>query len=558
MSHPEIDTNDPSVTPEELAEHSAEFQQEVLEVADGVYVAIGYGLANSVLLEGNNGIVIIDTLESVEAATPVKKAFDRITSKPLEAIIYTHYHSDHIGGAGVFAGNENVDIFTHEETVEELNNVALTSEIIFDRSMAMFGTYLSQPVFINAGIGPFLLLNDTTEVDYIPPTKTFGSEKLEIKIDGLNIELIHIPGETKGQIAVWLPDKGVLIGADTFYKAFPNLYSIRGTKFRSPSNWADSVEKLRKLGSEYYIPCHTRPIIGAQRIDEVLSDYRDAIQYLHDQTIREINRGLTPNDLVEVVKLPPHLAEKPYLKEFYGNVEWTIRNIYNGYLGWFNGNTTNLFPLSPKEKAGHFAELVGGEKELLLKTREALEAGEYQWALELSDQLLNLSTYYKEALQIKSTALWALGISQGNANARNYYLTRALEAGGFLEIPAFEGEESIFLSLDIMTIFQIMAVNLNPNKSADVYMAAGFRFTDLDDIYSVNVRRGVAIVEPYFLDTIDIVIICSSIVWKKIVGRYMTPREALRRGDLKVEGSITEFYKFLSLFSDRMFEDSPF
>lgn len=558
MNYLRTNPNTSTVTPTELADHTAEFKQEIIEVTDGVYIAIGYGLANSILLVGTDGTVIVDTLESAAAAIPVKQAFDKITSKPLKAIIYTHYHNDHIGGAGIFAGNNKVDVYTQEKTIEELNRVAMVSSAIYKRSMAMYGSYLKTPPFINDGIGPFLYLNNDTPVAYIPPNRTFSGETYKVRIAGLNIELIHTPGETNGEIAVWLPDKKALIGADTYYKSFPNLYSIRGTKFRNPDNWADSVELLRKLQSQFLIPCHTRPIIGLRKINKVLSDYRDAIQYVHDQTLRGINKGLTPDELVETIKLPNHLANKPYLREFYGNIEWSIRNIFCGYLGWFNGNATYLFPLSLTERAKRVARLAGGERTLLMKTQEAFLQGDYQWVLELTDQLLLLPNYHKEAMHMKSRALWKLGLRQGNAPSRNYYLTKGLEEAGKLTIPPLKADSSIFLNLEIMTILKLMAINLNPEKSSNVYMSAKFDFTDLEDIYTVNVRCGVAIVEPYILDKVNFTVICSSIVWKAIIGDIIKPREALLKGDLKVDGSIVEFYKFLSLFSDKIFEDSPF
>lgn len=558
MDYLKINPHSSTVSPEELANHSSEFKQGIIKVTEGVYAAIGYGLANSILLVGTDGVVIIDTLESVEAATPVKQAFDKITSKPVKAIIYTHYHSDHIGGAGVFAEDKKVDVYTQDATIEELNRVAMVSKAIYNRSMAMYGSFLSTPPFINDGIGPFLYLNNDTQVAYIPPNKTFSDEIYKITIAGLNINLIPTPGETNGEIAVWLPDKGVLIGSDTYYKSFPNLYSIRGTKFRNPDNWAASVELLRKLRSQYLIPCHTRPIVGREKINEVLSDYRDAIQYVHDQTLRGMNKGLTPDELVKVVKLPTYLAKKPYLREFYGTVEWSIRNIFCGYLGWFNGNGTNLFPLSLWEEAKRFAHLAGGEAALLIKTQEAFIEGDYQWVLELTDHLLMLPNYHKEAMYMKSRALWTLGLRQGNAPARNYYLTQALEVSGNLTIHPLEADESIFVSLEIITILKLMAINLNAEKSSNVYMAAKFDFTDLTGIYSVNVRRSVAIIAPYILDEIDFTVICSSILWKEIIGGFIKPRQALLSGDLKVDGSIVQFYKFFNLFNDKIFEDSPF
>lgn len=366
----------------ELAGHTAEFKQEIIKVTDGVYVAVGYGLANSILIEGQGGVVVVDVMESVEAAIPVKNAFENITLKPIKAIIYTHYHADHIIGAGVFTENKKIDVYSHNKTLDELDRVTtVTQEITYKRGMRMFGTFLENGELENCGIGPFLKFNDKTTPSYIRPNKTFSGETLIVSIEGINLELIHAPGETDDQIVVWIPDKKVLIAADNYYKSFPNLYTIRGTSYRDVLAWIRSLDKMRLLKAEYLVPCHSRPVTGSETIYGILTDYRDAIQFVHDQTIRGINRGLTPDELAETVKLPRHLAEKPYLREYYGTVAWSVRNIYNGYLGWFSGNSTDLNPLKLKERAERFASLAGGNKELLEHAIKASVEQDHQWVL---------------------------------------------------------------------------------------------------------------------------------------------------------------------------------
>ena len=349
-----------------LTEQSAEFKKEVIKVTDGVYVAVGFGLANSILLEGDNGVVIVDTMESAEAAADVKAAFDLTTNKPVKAIIYTHNHADHVFGTKVMAGGHNPDVYSHESTRYYLDRVVnVIRPTIFRRSMRQFGSLLPEGGVINAGIGPRLRLNKSSTIALVIPTKTFSGECLDLQIAGLQLRLFHAPGETNDQIFIWMPDKKVLLPADNFYKAFPNLYAIRGTPYRDVTKWVSSLDKMRALQPEYLVPSHSRPLKGAVNIYAALTNYRDAIQFVHDQTIRGRNQGLTPDELVETVKLPPHLASSPYLQEFYGTVPWSVRSVFSGNLGWFDGNPTNLFPLPPVERAKRMAELAGGQQALL-------------------------------------------------------------------------------------------------------------------------------------------------------------------------------------------------
>jgi len=537
-------------TESNLARHSQEFRREIITVTEGVHVAVGYGLANAILIEGDDGVIIVDTLESVEAALPVKEAFDRITVKPVKAIIYTHNHADHIFGATVFAGNDTPDVYAHETTLYYIDRIlSIIRPTIYRRSMRQFGTLLPEGGLINAGIGPRLVYDMRKTTGLIRPNKTFSGDRLDLEIAGVKLELFLAPGETNDQIVLWLPEKNTLLCADNYYKSFPNLYAIRGTAYRDVTRWVASIDKMRALRPDYLIPGHTRPVIGADRIYETLTNYRDAIQFVHDQTVRHMNLGFTPDEIVERVKLPPHLANLPYLQEYYGTVPWSVRAVYNGYIGWFDGNPTNLFPLPPRERAERFAGIAGGKENILNEAERAVSEDDYQWALELADHLIVLEPGNHRARTCKTRALRALGARQIAATARNYYLTRALELEGKLVIGEQEiRDRDLVHSIPLAAIFKAMAVSLNAEKSASVERVVGFRFPDTGDAFTVHVRRGVAEIQPRLSEHPDNTVTVNSLVWKEIVAGMRNPALALVKGDVTIEGGTFELVKFLALF----------
>jgi alkyl sulfatase BDS1-like metallo-beta-lactamase superfamily hydrolase len=253
----------------------------------------------------------------------------------------------------------------------------------------------------------------------------FDGDQLSVSIAGVELQLIHTPGETKENIAVWLPDKRVLMPGDDFYRAFPNLYPIRGTRLRPIDQWIASLEKMIGLDAEYLAPGHTRPVMGAGNARDVLTAYRDGIQFVFDNTIEGIKRGERPGELVQRVKLPPHLAKNAYLQEYYGSVAWSVRAIYSDYVGWFDGNATNMFPLPDRDRAAKIISLAGGAQQVLSNARNALGAGEFQWAAELADYILAVDDANVDAKRIKARALTELGERQVNSTARNFYLSSA-------------------------------------------------------------------------------------------------------------------------------------
>jgi alkyl sulfatase BDS1-like metallo-beta-lactamase superfamily hydrolase len=535
---------------------TAEFEKAVIEVTDGVHQAVGFGLANSILVEGDDCVFIVDVMASVETARAVKAEFDKITDKPIRALVYTHNHADHVFGGRGFVPEGDVDVYAHETTESYIDRVvSIIRPIISTRSERMFGNQLpaeGPDAFVNAGIGRFLEIGrggDT--LGLIRPNRSFA-DQLDIELCGVQVRLVHAPGETNDQLFVWLPEKRLLMPGDNVYKAFPNLYTIRGTLYRDVLEWVKSIDRMRDLRPEHLAPSHTRPVSGADRIDEILTAYRDAIQYVHDQTIRGMNQGLTPDELVGSVRLPPHLRDHPYLQEFYGTVEWSVRSIFSGYLGWFSGDTATLSPASPGERARGFAELAGGEEALVAATQRALEREQYAWAAELASHLVRLDPGSEPAKRLEAAALRALGHRNPSPNGRNYYLTRALELEGEVAVEADreigESVRSVLDSIPIGNFMAAMPTNLDPEKSADTDLVVGFRFPDAGESYSIHVRRGVAELRPDFPERADVAVTVDSGVWRDLVVGLRNPALVFASGDVDIDGSTLDLIGFLRLF----------
>jgi len=543
-------------TPAELATsfaaQSQQFPRGVVTVTDGVHVAVGYGLANSVLLVGEGGVVIVDAMESAEAAAPVREEFVRISAAPVAAIVYTHHHADHIFGAGVLAGDAHPEVFAHATFQAELDRiVTATSPITYRRGMRQFGTLLSDRERIHCGIGPKLVSDATTTASLLVPTRTFDGPRMEVTVAGIRMVLLHVPGETPDHVAIWLPDKRVLISGDNYYHSFPNLYAIRGTPTRDVLQWVASLDVMRALEPAFLVPGHTLPVSGENEIHARLTDYRDAIQYVHDQTLRAMNEGRLPDEIVESVQLPKTLASRPWLAEHYGRVDWSVRGIFAGYLGWFGGDAADLSPLTRKARAEHMRTLAGGSEQLRDQAAAALDNGDARWALELAGYLLGLGELTGEASQLRASALRELAAAETSANGRNYYLTQAMEAEDRLVVEAPSPARmpaELLEKIPVGNFLRAMTVRLDAKKAEGKNLAVGLRFPDIGEEWGMHLRNSVIELEPRLPDGADMTVTTSSHVWKEILTGKRNATMAFAGGDVQVDRNRLELVRFLFLF----------
>ncbi len=537
------------LAPDALKAHSELFHKGVEKVTDGVYVAIGYGLANSIMLEGDDGIIIVDTMESADEARTVLAEFRKITDKPVKAIIYTHNHTDHVFGAAGFAEGKDIPVYAHESTSYYINRVVnQIRPIITARSMRMFGNHLPHGEHINDGIGPHLGITPESELYALPPTHTFD-DRMSLNIAGIQIELVHAPGETEDQLFVWLPEKQTVLTGDNIYQTFPNLYTIRGTYYRDVKQWANSLDQIRALGAEHLVPSHTRPVHGQDKVAELLTDYSDAINFVHDQTLRYMNLGLTPDQIVEKVQLPEHLASNPWLQEFYGKVSWSVRSVFDGYLGWFSGNPSELQPLAEPEEARRMATLAGGNDALLESAQKALNDNDAQWALDLSDHLEILMPDNGAVKTLRADALRKLGEKEANPNARNYYFTVAREVQDGLK-PGFRTQMSddFLATLPIENFLHAMPALLKAEETLEENIALGYAFRDSNKQFTLRIRRGVAKVHDGIDDDVVATLDTTEATWKAIAAGIQNPATALAGDDLDIDGSTLSAMKVLGYF----------
>lgn len=482
-----------------LTEMSETFEQKVYRVSASVYLAVGWGLANVAMIEGEDGIVLVDAGISLGQGENVLREFRKITDKPVKGIIFTHHHIDHWGGVEAFTSKEavkngDVTIVAHSTFMEQIQKEpGLLHGIVNLRTAIHAGNLLPKgPTgFVNVGCCPYA---EMAPRSFIAPTVTFD-DSLVTELAGVKLHLMHVPSETQDEIAVYMPSEKVIFSADVIEgEAYPNLDSLRGTRFRDFKGWYRSVDRMRAFDPHHVAPGHGRPLSGHEQVSSMMTNYRDGIQFVWDQGIRYMNKGYSAEQLIETVTLPPHLAEEPWLREVYGSVPVSLRGLYSGLIGWFDGQIWTLDPAPIRERMDNYVALMGGRDNILSHARQANEAKNYTWAAELLSYLLKLNPDDKEARLLQADAIEQWGYLQMNAPFRNWALSSARELRGELPTQARVGffSSDIVMQKDSFSMLDYLSIRLKAEHSLDTMGSIGFHLTDTDENLGLIVRRGVA------------------------------------------------------------------
>lgn len=396
------------------------------QINDRICCYVGYGHSNCIVIEGDTSLILIDALDSDERAARLREELAASSDKPVKTIIFTHGHPDHRGGSAAFADTvEEVIAFAPKRPV--LKYMDKISDMLNTRTVRQFGHHLTEEELVTQGLGirEGMTCGDG-KYNFLKPTTLYTEEEVCRVIDGVSMKLVSAVGETDDQIFVWLPDDEVLCCGDNYYACWPNLYAIRGSQYRDIAAWVDSLEVIMTYPARVLLPGHTKPLFGRETILEVLGNYKGAIEYVLLATLDCMNRGLSEAETVEAVRLPQKYQEKPYLGEYYGTVAWSVRAIYNGYTGWFDGNPSNLYRSSDWTYAKHLTAVAGAEN-LLRAAGQALAAGEYQLAVQDADMLLLAGELQDAAKEVKMEGLRKLAGMTTSANARHYYMEWVME-----------------------------------------------------------------------------------------------------------------------------------
>lgn len=375
----------------------------VLEVAEGIYMAPGFG--NTFLVVTPDGNVVIDTSLSLFAQAHVD-ALKAVDAGPVRYVVLTHGHSDHVGGVGLWR-EEGTEVVAHGAQSELLHYGVRLGGVLDHRSFEQFSVLLGLPSL------PFRAPDAPVENSGAALLATATFDRFcEFRLGGLTFQLVATPGETYDHLTVWIPEYRIAFTGDNIYGSFPNLYTLRGTKPRWALDYVESLERVQSWQPEILAPSHESPTYGVDANRERLRRYRDAILYVHDETVQGMNAGADVFTLMKTIALPPELD----VGEGYGAVAWTVRGIYEGYVGWFDENPATMYAVSPDDTHRELLALLGDPAPILARAADLGAAGRHAEAIRLTDVVLAGDPENVPALETRLASVEALAAASVNVN----------------------------------------------------------------------------------------------------------------------------------------------
>ncbi|QPN43332.1 MBL fold metallo-hydrolase [Priestia aryabhattai] len=533
----------------------------LFKVTDRIYQVRGLDLANMTLIEGEHGLIVMDPLLSVETARAgLAMYFRHRPQRPVVAVIYTHPHVDHFGGvrgvvdeADVKAGKVQViapqGFFEHAISENVLAGPAMKR-----RAQYMYGAPLPRGPRgqVDAGLGKGVPANAT--VSLIAPTRLIEKPFETLRIDGVDIEFQLTPGtEAPAEMNLWFPAFKALCMAENASHVQHNILTLRGAPVRDAKVWAHYLDQsLLRYGdqAEVVFAQHHWPTWGGAAIREYLADQRDMYAFLDSQTLRLLNRGLTPTEIAaELTSLPPRLASKWYSRDYYGSLSHNVRAVYQRYMGFYDGNPATLNPLPPSEAGQRYVAALGGSERVLTLAREAYGKGDYRWVAELTRHLVFAQSDNSAARDLQADALEQLGYQSENATWRNAYLTGAQELRNGVAAGASKGgsADDLVRALTPTLFFDYLGVRVDAAKAAEQDLTINWRFTDLNETYALTLRNGVLTHRDHAQHAkADVQINMSKATLDRIALKQTGFLKEAKAGGIDISGERMKFMRFMA------------
>lgn len=474
----------------------------LFKVTDRVWQLRGFDLANITLIEGESGWIVVDTLTSREAAAAAM-AFARrhLGDRPVSAIVFTHSHIDHFGGAlGVLGTDEaaarQVPVVAPEGFMEEATSEnVLMGTAMGRRATYMYGSLLprSPTGTVDTGLGKAVTFG---QVGILVPNRLITRRSEELVLDGVRFVFHNVPGsEAPAELTFHLPELKAYGGAEVLSHTMHNLYTLRGAKVRDALKWAAYLDEALEhaAGAEVYFGQHHWPVWGREQVAEFISKQRDVYKFMHDQTVRMMNAGMTDTEIADAIRLPRSLDAFLDVHGYYGTLRHNVRAIYQFYLGWFDANPANLDPHPPRELARRYVRLAGGADRTIAAARDAFDAGDYRWAAEVLKHVVYAEPANDEARELLARSFEQLAFVAESAPWRNFYLTGALELrrGPPTRGLSKESIAELLRQAPLERFLEALAASMNAERAENAGYRIDLVFTDLHASYRLWVENAV-------------------------------------------------------------------